>query len=456
MTAEPVVARAAPTVQGPAPAAARPPVADPPRGPAAPSATATSARPRGRSRALSPRATAAALLAVAAFIGYVVWADLGWASRDVWPLLTLYTTLAALTTAIMVSGVRWRRFDHLPVARGRVLAIVPVFNEEPALVEAAVRALLDQSVAPDEVHVVDDGSEPPLATTPLPGVTWHRQANAGKREAQASVLRAADPGRWDYVLTVDSDSVLDVDACEHLLRSMSDERTMAATGMILVRNRRRNLLTRLVDINVVSSCLMFRMLRSWFGVVTPTSGALALYRAGLVFDNLDDYVSSGTAGDDRRLSFYALLRGRVVGVTEAVVETELPTTVSQTFRQRMRWSKSAWLGIPFVSTNLRGLVLFFYFYPLVFALVWPFVVALLAAVWIVHDTPGILYGFLYWEVVAVAMTWIYAAYRPDLSWRERVGAVLLAPLYPLFGALVLRPASYWALTKLRSTSWHTR
>jgi hypothetical protein len=33
---------------------------------------------------------------------------------------------------------------------------------------------------------------------------------------------------------------------------------------------------------------------------------------------------------------------------------------------------------------------------------------------------------------------------------------LLSPLYPILGIVILRPAAYWALTKLRSTSWHTR
>ena len=248
----------------------------------------------------------------------------------------------------------------------------------------------------------------------------------------------------------------DPDALEHLLRSMSNQRVQAATGMIFVRNRTENVLTRLVDINVVTSCLMFRMIRSWLGVVTPTSGALALYRAHVIFDNLDDYVSSGTAGDDRRLSFYALLQGEVVGVTEAVVETHLPTTVGGTFRQRMRWSKSAWLGVPFVSTNMRPLVWFFYFYPLAFALLWPLVVVLLAALYLQYGTPGLLYGLFYWTVVAAAMTWVYAVYRPDLTLRERVGTWLLFPLYPVFGLVVLRSAAYWALTQLRSTSWHTR
>lgn len=416
-------------------------------------------RPRvrpGRSRPLSRHRRLLALLPLAGFVGYVVWANLGWAARDVWMLIVFYSTVATATFTIMVSGLRWRSFTHLPPADGTVLTIVPVYNEDPAHVRETVLALAAQSILPTEVHVIDDGSAVPLEPFPVPGVFWHRQANAGKREAQATVLRAVADKHWDFVLTVDSDSVPDPDALEHLLRSMSDRRVMAATGMILVRNWRDNLLTRLVDINVVSSCLMFRMIRSWFGVVTPTSGALALYRAELFYDNLDDYLSSGTAGDDRRLSFYGLLRGHVVGVSEAVVETHLPTTIVGTFHQRLRWSKSAWLGIPFVTTNLRPLALFFYLYPLFFALLWPAIVALLTALWIKFGVPGLMYGLFYWTVVAITMTAIYALYRPDLTTRERWSLWALSPIYPVLGVIVLRPAAYWALTQLRSTSWHTR
>jgi hyaluronan synthase len=226
--------------------------------------------------------------------------------------------------------------------------------------------------------------------------------------------------------------------------------------MILMRNWSENLLTRLTDINVVSSCLMFRMIRSWIGVVSPTSGCLALYRAAVLYDNIDDYVGSGTAGDDRRLSFYALLRGQVVGVPEAVVETELPTSFGGAFRQRTRWSKSAWLGIPFVLTNLRSAAMVLYMYPLVFTVMWPVVLAVLVRVALLYENPVFLYGLLYWEAVAVCMTTIYVLYRPGLTVRQRLAQWALAPIYPLFGLLLLRPAAYWSLTQLRSTSWHTR
>jgi hyaluronan synthase len=193
------------------------------------------------------------------------------------------------------------------------------------------------------------------------------------------------------------------------------------------------------------------------GIVSPTSGALALYRADVVFDNLEDYVTSGTAGDDRRLSFYAMLRGQVVGVNEAVVSTQLPDRWGDCFRQRMRWSKSAWLGTPFVLTNMPWLMVLFYCFPLVFSLLWPFAVAALTTIWVVQDNPnGLIRGLMFWLICAVTQTWLYMVYRPGFTLRERLTQWLLSPIYPILGVVILRPAAYWALTKLKDTSWHTR
>jgi hyaluronan synthase len=394
---------------------------------------------------------------VLALLGYVVWSHAKWGyTENTAFLASFFGLMAVLVAYFMLSGMYWKSFTHLDPASGRVLAIVPVYNEDSALVHEVVRSLLRQSILPDAIHVVDDGSAVPLETFDDPLVTWHRTENSGKRHAQAHVLRQYSKYEFDYILTVDSDSVLDDDALEHMLRSMKDDRVQAATGMILVRNWDTNLLSRLTDINVVTSCLQYRMGRSWMGIVSPTSGALALYRSEIVYDNLDDYLTSGTAGDDRRLSFYALLRGDVVGVSEAVAATHLPTTLKGAFWQRMRWSKSAWLGTGFVLTNLRWLVVLFYTVPLAFTLLWPFIVAALTVLAFRYDNPVLMYGVLWWAVVAITQTAIYAIYRPGLTAGQRVTQWLLSPIYPLLGLLVLRPAAYWALTQLKSTSWHTR
>lgn len=398
-----------------------------------------------------------AWLPVLAFLDYTVWTHFNWGLASALAFIgVFFTVIGLLITYFLLSGIYWRSFTQYAPAAGRVLAIVPGYNEEPELIHAAIRALLRQTILPDQIVVVDDGSAVPIPEYHDPLIRWLRVPNGGKRHAQAHALRLFEPGEFDFILTVDSDSVLDEDALEHMLRAMEDSRIQACTGMIFMRNWNTNFLTRLTDINVVTSCLLFRMSRSILGIVTPTSGALALYRSEIIYDNLDDYLNSGTAGDDRRLSFYALQRGQVVGVSEAVVCTELPDTWRGIFHQRLRWSKSAWLGIPFVLTNLRWLALVFYMFPLVFSLMFPFVlITLVTAAIRFHNT--VLYqGLLFWEVCAITQTAIYAIYRPGFTTRQKLTQWALSPVYPILGMIILRPAAYWALTKLKSDSWHTR
>jgi hyaluronan synthase len=123
----------------------------------------------------------------------------------------------------------------------------------------------------------------------------------------------------------------------------------------------------------------------------------------------------------------------------------------------MRWSKSAWLGTPFVLTNMRWLMVIFYCFPLIFSLLWPFAIAALTTIWITQDNPnGILRGVMFWLTCSITQTWIYAVYRPGFTFRQRVNQWLLSPVYPILGLVILRPAAYWALTKLKDTSWLTR
>jgi len=106
---------------------------------------------------------------------------------------------------------------------------------------------------------------------------------------------------------------------------------------------------------------------------------------------------------------------------------------------------------------MRWLMVLFYTFPLVFSLLWPFAVAALTTIWIVYDNPtGLLRGLMFWLACAVTQTWVYMVYRPGFTLRQRLSQWMLAPIYPIFGIVILRPAAYWALTKLKDKSWHTR
>lgn len=345
------------------------------------------------------------------------------------------------------------------VATGRVVAIVPAYEEEPHLLRAAIGALLRQTYPIDEIHVMDDGStQYPVQPFHHPKIIWHRQPNGGKREAQAGVLKKLRREDWDFILTVDSDSVPGDDALEHLMRAMSKRRVMAATGLILTRNFRDNWLTRVSDLNIGTSCLMIRSSRSVLGAVETTSGALALYRAGVVFDNLSDYVKSGTNGDDRRLTMYALLRGDVVVVNDAVVHSAMPETLKGLFKQRLRWGKSSWQALPFATVNLDWKKLFF---PLLAVTQWIMLPVLFVMSLSGHFAH--VQGKYYWAalgsymVIRYAETAQYMIRRPYMNGPAKFVMWLWAtPVEMVVKAFVIYPAKYWAVFKLRERGWHTR
>lgn len=327
----------------------------------------------------------------------------------------------------MLAFLKGRRFNVQPVAAGRIAAIVPAYDEDPEELRNVVYSILEQSIPVEIVYVVDDGSKVPVGEPFYhPRVAWMRKENGGKRSAQVYALAHMDPAAWDFILTVDGDSVLDPYALEHQLRAFSTDSVMATTGMVLVRNRTDNLLSRLADMNIGTSCVMMRASRSLLGTLETTSGALAVYRAHILFKHRDRYLN-GSYGDDRALAMYSALEGKVVGVNEAVVWSAMPTTAKATYKQRLRWSKSWWCMIPFVLTNMmRFRQMFFPLFGLAQLAIAPLTIAYIFIYSLYeeahadfHPRTLLLYGALY-LVVRYAMTALYMVERPGIRLHQRL------------------------------------
>ena len=369
--------------------------------------------------------------------------------------VVFYLVCAGVLIWFLFLACRREPWLDLEPASGRVVAVVPAYNEDPAAVRAGIEALLTGSYVPDVVHVVDDGSDPPLEPYRHDLVVWHRQENQGKRWAQVNALR--DETDADFIVTLDSDSVPHHHALRECLRALSDPEVQAATAVVGVRNRARNWLTRLVDLELVYGCLVQRAARSSLGAVAPTSGAFAVYRAAVFHDNMVDYVLSGTAGDDRRLTEYALLRGRVVGCSRAWVEAEMPETLAMTFRQRVRWFKSYFLYLRWELAHLAGWPLRLRVWSLAMTLLFPILLAW--SLIVIPLAAGTLYWepFVYWIGLMYGQTARYAATRPGMHAGSRISAWLfLTPLLIPWSLLFVKPALYRAIPHARDYSWQTR
>ena len=380
------------------------------------------------------------------------------------PVLAFYWVFnAAMISVCLVAFLNERRFSNFPVARGRTIAIVPAYNEPPRKLEACVRSLIAQTVTIDMIVVVDDGSARLIEPFYHPRVLWIRQDNRGKRGAHATALRQFRPSDVQFVLTVDSDSTPYPDALEHMLRAMSRRKVQAVTGWLHVRNYHDSLIARAADINIGTSCVMMRASRSMLGALETTSGALSLYRSAILYDNLAEYEVECGTGDDRWLTMRALLRGEVIGVNQARVETDMPATLLGTFRQRLRWARSWWWMLPFAYARLG-------WRPLVSPTIG--LIQLLAApailVWgivalsldyraqLAHPATALLFAVAY-LFVKYAVAALYLAGRQNMPTRQKLLSLFFAtPVAMLLSLFMLMPLRFYALARLRDTRWHTR
>lgn len=382
------------------------------------------------------------------------------------PLLLAYWIIGAAVICLCLAAyIVGRRATNLTPAPGRVLCIVPVYNEPTAVLRRTVDALLAQTV-PIDIVVIDDGSTTPVVpTVHHPRVRWWAQENTGKRGAQVTVLRRVAAEGHAFVMTVDSDSQPYPNACEELLRAMSDPRVEAATGMIYVSNHHDSWISMAADMDIGGSCVMMRASRSMLGALETTSGALALYRAGLLYDHLDAYEVECGTGDDRWLALRALRRGEVVGVAEAGVETEMPSTLAGTYRQRLRWARSWWWMLPYVFRYLRFKQLISPAFGLIQLIISPAIIVYAgyaaARMGMGASTSQatqyvVLYGATY-LLVRYCVSALYLIGRPNVSRRQKLGLLVIGtPAAILLNLILLAPTRYWALVKLFDNRWQTR
>jgi len=283
------------------------------------------------------------------------------------PLLTNFAVLHAALFAHLclkvTASVAARPHDPVPgydYDSLRVDVVVPVYNEDPALLAAGIRALAAQDRLPDHVWLVDDGSqndgEPFLVLETVAvadavqaaraaGITVHsiRQTNQGKRWAQKVAFRASEA---DIFVTIDSDTYLDPRAIGKLLLPFANDDVQSVAGMACGQNYRKSILTRAIDLGFTMAFIQGRLAEGFFGQVRVNCGILAAYRGDVVRDNLPRYLNQHffdvpvKAGDDRALTYFAKERGRTECQIEAIAYSALPESLGHLVRQRMRWARS--------------------------------------------------------------------------------------------------------------------
>jgi hyaluronan synthase len=375
-------------------------------------------------------------------------------------VLVLYTWY--LFALLLLHDLRPKRF---PRYSGQKMAVlVPTFNEPGDLLERALRSVVDAHGS-KQVIVIDDGSTngelPRLRELAAElGATLHEfPDNRGKREALHYATKNLIDSDVEFVVTIDSDTVLDRDALIRVVEPLINPKVGAATGDVRLLNEHQNALTRMVGTYYWIGLNIYKQAQSVISSVVCCSGCLAAYRAPLLRAIIDEFAQQTFLGEkcthseDRHLTNLVLRSGLdVVYVPEAISWTETPSTIMSFVRQQRRWKRGyiresiytltyawrvkrlLWLQIfawdltaPFLSFGLRmGLIVAVVRNPLLLPLV-------VLPSW----------------VALMLMRYIFVPLR---AWRKLPGLFL----YMLFYELCLYWLNLWALFTVKNRSWVTR
>ncbi|WP_151772090.1 glycosyltransferase [Streptomyces abyssomicinicus] len=394
------------------------------------------------------------------------------------PFVFLYTLTCAWVLWQTVLAYTERPYRASPdqqrlLDAAHVAVLIPLYNEDPALLRRSLQSLLDQSRLPDTVSVTDDGStvdytaERDWFSAAAAGVgvrvVWRRTENRGKRHAQVTAVGAAPDAQ--YLLTIDSDTELDPRALQEILQPFGDPRVQSVAAVVLSANAHRNWLTRLFDLHAVSWQLTERSAQSVLGSVMVNTGACAAYRASVLRDHAVSYVGETFMGrpvvlsDDSMLTLLAGLRGRTVQQPTAFARATMPERLSHHLRQQVRWMRGSWIR-SFWRVRYLPATSYAFIHQ---ALSWFLTLSTVAVLaWIVLfqvTGPGgplwplllgpLLYGYL------TSLPYL-AIRRDDEPLRTRLLVFACTPLAVVWRGTVLRFMRWYGLATCARTGWGTR
>jgi hyaluronan synthase len=223
--------------------------------------------------------------------------------------------------------------------------VVPVYQEDPHVFEAAIESWLANDV--EEVILVIDSSDRTCQEIARRyPVTIVITTVPGKRDALRRGWRKA---RTDLVALVDSDTIWASDVAVEVCKPFADPR-IGGVGTRQSVYGSRGFLTRITDMFLDHRYFDENASQSFLGqAVSCLSGRTAIYRRQLLLDIEDEFMDETfwgvpcLSGDDKRLTTLILERGHLTFMQRtAEVWSTFPDTWRIFFRQRLRWARNTW------------------------------------------------------------------------------------------------------------------
>lgn len=259
-------------------------------------------------------------------------------------LLPGFASAFILAALVMDRRPQYPRHDPLPP----ISILVAAYNEEEAIHETLVSIVAQEYPAAVETLVIDDGSTDRTVAivrafiAQHPASSNHRvvlvqaPTNGGKSKALNLGLAHAS---YKAIVTVDADTLLFRNALANIVTNLvsGPPNTAAVAGTVLVRNSRKNYVTKLQEWDYFHGIAIVKRTQSLFQGTLVAQGAFSIYHKR-VLDWLGGWPD--TVGEDIVLTWGMLEAGyRVAYAENAFVFTNVPESFGAYYRQRRRWAR---------------------------------------------------------------------------------------------------------------------
>lgn len=266
--------------------------------------------------------------------------------------------------------------------------------------------------------------------------------------------------KGEVIIAADGDTSFDNTMIREASRHFIDPNVVGVSGNIRVRNRNVSLITRFQALEYMLSISLARTGMSAYNAVNNISGAFGIFKKSFL-----EHIGGWDTGTAEDLDLTLRIKGyfarhtkmRIVFEPKAIGHTDVPETVGDFLKQRLRWEgdlyylyvRKHWMSF---TSRLIGLTNFIFqiWTGLFFQIVMPFIIVIYVISSIIILPTG--YIFAVWAVIYLfylATTFIfYIAYIILLSERPKED-IALAPMTILFPLINMGVRFWSALATLR-------
>ena len=221
--------------------------------------------------------------------------------------------------------------------------LIAAYNEENNIMSTLESISKQNYPGKIKAIVINDGSTDKTAAVVRAAKKKYRwltlvdlKQNGGKADA---LNKAVTHIETDLTVTIDGDSYLYKDALKNIvIRILSDPpNTVAVAGAVLVRNSREKFICQMQEWDYFHGIAAVKRLQSLYHGTLVAQGAFSIYKTKAIIE------AGGwpkCVGEDIVLTWAMLKHGHRIGYAEnACLFTNVPTTFTQLFKQRIRWSR---------------------------------------------------------------------------------------------------------------------